>query len=798
MKNFYCVLVFIFLNTISFSISVAQNKVDTNKPEPPTYKATKLKGIDTRFIVAIIPDGNGGAWVGTETDGVVHYEQNKDPTHFSKKVYDPNKITDRIPDNNAYALTTDKVGRLWIGHLDAGVTIFCNNKLTSYDVVDGPIGERIFDIEICPVDGDVWIATSAGITRYRQQQDTWQHFTKADGLPESQIEAIAFKNDGTLIVGTQCYGLSIFNRDKKGEYKHARNIFAPNRFGADKRSSVPLVWAGQGLPSNQINDIIVTKNTIDKDQQIWIATSAGIVRSNNDFTQINYQRGKDYADKIRGLYGGAPKDFKQAPPEVVDTLLPEDYITSLVEDDDGNIIYGTRIKGLVIFNPNSGGRIFCNNKSAGLPDNYVTAICPLPNGQYLVGSYGGGIISLQKADATISETKIEQDNQSNIAAESSEKIVNLPSPQKALTLDELQKLSYTLASKTKKLPATYAAYWSDDWKTRGNWLGRISNEWGILCAMSAPLDRYVYHSRDFYDVTGFIGPNHSKGDDLRRWVYKIKTGDLRALYDPLNGHRRFSEWDDHGEAYAWSKDGPDLWYVLEIKHAGVFRLGMYFVNMDGMAHNNRFRDYLIEIYPSEKGCSVIDSDRHVLGEYAESQTAKVAPLVKTRVKDFWHGTYKQFIVNGPAKYLVKIDRNYGFNTIMSGIFVQQIHGKPTEDTNFRIPKLHAQYQPPKFPEFFEDAESDLLLELWDTLDKKWANEDTIDLQWKYRIAVYVAAVRAAQEENAPEDIKKLADSFKWRLNQWDLQQDTMWQYMMNLGHEKLLEANPPLKEHIKN
>ncbi|MDR2643287.1 MAG: hypothetical protein LBC74_10885 [Planctomycetaceae bacterium] len=750
MRLFCCVLLFIFLSAVNFCLVVAQNKVDEAKPNPPTYKVTKLKGIDARFIVTIISDGNGGAWISTECDGFYHFAKDKKPTHFSQNVYDPNKITNRIPNNNAYALATDKLGRLWIGHLNVGVSIFHNNKFQLYDIADGPIGDRIFDIEICPVDGDVWLATSGGITRYRQKQDTWQHFTKADGLPESQIAAIAFKNDGTLIVGSQCYGLSIFNRDKKSEYKLAKNISAPHRFGTDKRSPVPLLWAGSGLPSNQINDIIVTKNsTVDKEQRIWIATSAGLVQSDIALKQLYYWRGKDYADKIRGLYGGAPKEFQPAPPEIIDTrLLPEDYITSLAEDAAGNLIYGTRTKGCVIFNPKTNERIFCNNKSVNLPDNYITAICPLPNGQYLLGSYGAGIVSLQKTDTTISETtqisetKIEQ---VNIAGTNTAATSDFPSPQKALTFDDLQKLSYTLAATSKKLPATYAAYWADDYKTESAWLGRISNEWGILCAMSAPLDRYVYHSRDFYNVTGFIGPNHGANDDLRRWVYRLKTDDFRALYDPLNGYRRFAEWDDHGEAYVWSKDGPDLWYVLEIKHSGVFRLGMYFVNMDGHEHNNRFRDYLIEIYPSEKGYSEVDSDRHVLGKYAEAQAVKVTPLVKTRVKDFWHGTYKQFIVNGPAKYLVKIDRNYSFNTIMSGIFVQQIHGKPTKDTKFGIPKLHCKYQPPQFPDYFEDAENEFLLEFWEMLDNKWINADAIDLQWKYRIAVYAASTRGAKE-----------------------------------------------------
>ncbi|MDR2172303.1 MAG: hypothetical protein LBP59_19335 [Planctomycetaceae bacterium] len=791
MIRFFCfVLLFVYFVFLEFSFLYGQAKIVASKPESPIYKAVKLPDINSRFIVSIIPDGNNGAWIGTESDGVFHYENNKTPTHICQQTY-------RMTDNNAYALASDKLGRLWIGHLNEGVSIFCNNKLQPYDIVDGPIGERIFDIAICPVDGDVWLATSAGITRYQLEKNKWEHFTRADGLLEDQIAAIAFKNDGTLIAGTQCYGIAIFNRNKKGEYKHARNIFTQNRFGARNCSPVPLTYAGNGLPSNQINDIIVTKNNPDGKEYIWIATSAGLAKSDSDFGKIIYWRGKNYADKIRGLYGGAPKDFKQAPPEKMNDLLPEDYITTLAEDDNGNLIYGTWTKGLVIFDPQTNHRIFCNNKSANLPDNYITAICPMPDGQYLTGSYGGGVVLLQKTetDAIISVTKNNEQITPN--ANNSQKIIPLPTPQQKLDIDELYKLSHKLATKIKKTPKVYAKYWADDWKTGGDWFGRISNEWAILCATSAPLDRYVYHSRNFYNVTGFIGPNHNANDDLRRWVYKIETDDERAPYDPLNGNRRFSEWDDHGEAYAWSKDGPDLWYVLEINHSGVFRLGMYFVNMDGHDGSNRWRDYLIEIYPSDKGCSAIDSDRQVLSKYAESQIATVTPLARTRVKNFWNGVYKNFIVNGPAKYLVKIDRNYSFNTIMSGIFIQQIHGEPTDDTKFGIPKLYAHYYPPTFPDYFEDAESRVMWETWIELDKKWINDDAIDCQWKYRVAVYVAATRAAQENEAPDDVKKLAKCLKWRLNQWDAEQRSMWNYMTKLGYEKLLNNNPQLKEQIK-
>jgi ligand-binding sensor domain-containing protein len=51
--------------------------------------------------------------------------------------------------------------------LNTGVSVFNGKDWKNYDVVDGPIGERIFDIKICPKDSDVWIATSAGISRYK-------------------------------------------------------------------------------------------------------------------------------------------------------------------------------------------------------------------------------------------------------------------------------------------------------------------------------------------------------------------------------------------------------------------------------------------------------------------------------------------------------------------------------------------------------------------------------------------------------------------------------------------------------
>ncbi|MDR2643656.1 MAG: hypothetical protein LBC74_12775 [Planctomycetaceae bacterium] len=52
------------------NIAIAQNKPTPPKLEP---KVKPIAGLNAKFILALISDGEGGAWIGTEDDGVFHY-----------------------------------------------------------------------------------------------------------------------------------------------------------------------------------------------------------------------------------------------------------------------------------------------------------------------------------------------------------------------------------------------------------------------------------------------------------------------------------------------------------------------------------------------------------------------------------------------------------------------------------------------------------------------------------------------------------------------------------------------------
>ena len=156
-----------------------------------------------QFITSLCRDTTGHTWIGTEDQGVWRF----DPSASTGRQYTHFTTKDGLGDDNAYALVCDHAGRIWAGTLNHGVSVFNGKAWRTYGPLDGPLGSRVFALAVSPQDGSVWGATEAGLFRYKNSR--WTDFTRTDGLPSDQANALAFAPDGTLYVGTQCDGIAI-------------------------------------------------------------------------------------------------------------------------------------------------------------------------------------------------------------------------------------------------------------------------------------------------------------------------------------------------------------------------------------------------------------------------------------------------------------------------------------------------------------------------------------------------------------------------------------------------------------
>jgi len=635
--------------------------------------------------MSLARDGMGNLWVGTEGNGVWEYNPNAIPNRQWVQF----KTKDGLGDDYAYSVAVDKQGRIWVGHLNHGVSVYNGTSWRNYDVPHGPIGERVFKIAVCPMDGDVWIGTSAGLTRYEVGKDEWRNYTKGQnhltrpaatlspadsggegqGLPSDQISAIAFDAKGNIYVGTQCDGIAMASRDS--DYTDWRQ--APL---ADQE--LPT-FAGYGLSSKLINDLLVTS-----DGTIYAATDGGLAWSRDSGATWTFRRGKDFADKMRGLAGGPPKGWSAQ--SIPRDVPPEDYVTCLAEDDAGVIWADFRQHGLLALSGYGYEELakMPTDKTGGA--DFGRAILPMPDFRPWLASYGRGLLRAAQPRRLLHKT-VAKPELPEVAAD-----VPFPTPAHAPDLAELNGLLKEIESvPAARLTNGAVIPLEDDWRTEGQWTGRYGRFWIVLCANWAPKSDVWGSGWDvMYDAR--IGSNHAPGDSLRYWVHWLATKDNRCLeMSPTYLHsrvlkklttwdvdRRESEWDDHGETYPMSKDGPHIYCSLSIP-AGLFYLSLYEIDPNGHDGGNRFRDYEISIRPHPGRASLdshIGKTTIIRSFYDIVEFDQKPELAHARAHDFWGGVYKRFLVRGPAKLTIQVNRNNSMNTILPGVMLDLVDELP--------------------------------------------------------------------------------------------------------------------------
>jgi hypothetical protein len=606
-------------------------------------------------VMAMCSDRVGNLWTANEDGGVWRMDPSAPAgnqwKHFTTK--------DGLGDDCAYAIDCDNLGRIWVGHLNHGVSVFNGQSWQNYDVIggidsphsqSGPIGDHVFGITVCRTTGDVWMATSAGLTRYVDAKDRWINYTRSDGLPGDAASAMAFDSQGRIYVATQCDGVAM--ADAADDYHTWNQVNGPDHLLSEPD--------GNGLASNRVNDIFVAS-----DGTVYAATPQGVCWSTDRGISWRFERGSDWAQKVNDSVAGPPAGFTG---ESHQPLLAEDYVTSIAEDPFGYLWLGYRTSGLQRMVRQ--GDSLENISASETGHRRVKALMPSLDGcRGMAGTYGVGILPL--------EHYLHEPAPSSLIKLPAGPTAQLPAGATAPTLLELTREIDILAKVPKVNKGPMAVALVDDWRTRGDWLGRYGKYWCVICGMDEAEYQWGSGPQPLeHDID--MGPHHRPNDSCRYYVGELYNSDPRTLELPsiymssrvMKGlttwgkNRRQSELNDNSETYPANYEGPDLYTSVRVPD-GQFILSLYFVNDDGHKGKNALRDYEL-VVKNLKDAAVSD--------FSGFDAQPV--LAHSRVNDFWGGVYKRFFVQGPATYCVKMARHYSFVVKFSAIMLDQLDERP--------------------------------------------------------------------------------------------------------------------------
>jgi signal transduction histidine kinase/ligand-binding sensor domain-containing protein len=257
---------------------------------------------------------------------------------------------DGLSDNAITCVFEDRVGYIWIG-TEHGLNRYDGQRVEHFPPgTTGPEGIHISSIAEDGT-GRLWVTTAdGGLSMRDQHSGRFTHFRKSQGDPNSQpgdlLNHVLVVNDTLLVVSSQEKGAIWFNTRRNTFVGKAYRPLRPDRPGDknarpdqywshrvvrldDHRLWIPLIPAYQSYILNAFTGAVL--DTIRLGPIGFLPTNALVVDS------VLYAGGWSPGLYRIPIYG-------QGPPLYVPL---EDEVTGLVQWNDGRMLAGTKVNGLL-------------------------------------------------------------------------------------------------------------------------------------------------------------------------------------------------------------------------------------------------------------------------------------------------------------------------------------------------------------------------------------------------------------------------------------------------------------------
>jgi ligand-binding sensor domain-containing protein len=247
-------------------------------------------GLADDFIRCIAVDAMNNVWVGTDI-GV---------SRFNGTSWTTFTTADGLADNTVYSIAGDFTGSVWFGTM-YGVSKFDGTEWFTYNTAGGFPSDLISTIYV-DCSGKKYFGTlDSGVIIY--DGSSYTIIDTADGLADQSVKAIVKENADYLLVGT-LYGISRFDASYQwvNDITVADGLYHNVIMDLDV-TSTGVLWVsifvdylvdggmswyngGSWVSYNTANgmpDPQIIKTAIDYDDNIWVATGAGITKI-SDYT----------------------------------------------------------------------------------------------------------------------------------------------------------------------------------------------------------------------------------------------------------------------------------------------------------------------------------------------------------------------------------------------------------------------------------------------------------------------------------------------------------------------------------
>ena len=328
------------------------------------------QGLPASKVYCVVQDAQGLVWMGTEA-GLANYDGNTVVALGE---------SEGTAANGARSLLLDKEGRLWVGHIQGGISLMENGAFRKLSMAGTPLTSDVTGI-VQDANGVVWIATyGQGLFKVKSIGEdgalTTEHYS-ADRKISDNINSLVALKDGTVCIIED--GGSPKRLDKSGkvfeamQYNGLPELLSVTSLFEDSKGRM---WFGtirngaycvdpgtknvatyellNGLPSN-----FVVCFSEDDDGNIWVGTwDNGIGRIQQD--------GVRHFSADNGLHSTA--------------------IRGMARDREGNMLIASNDHGLDLYR---GERFLTFNDEDGLLDPQVWAVIEDQDGRIWFGTNGG-------------------------------------------------------------------------------------------------------------------------------------------------------------------------------------------------------------------------------------------------------------------------------------------------------------------------------------------------------------------------------------------------------------------------